>query len=151
LRSRSGWSWRDSFFCQDRRRSRGRHISVHLPLAGSDVSIVLPAEIKASTLALFETQYAAMPIPPEIAAYIFSYAEFVLPVCLVLGFATRFAALALLIETVLVQLYGSPQLWWSSHVYWICILAVLLSVGAGAISFDALLRTLYRREQGAAA
>ena len=30
----------------------------------------------------------------------------------------------------------------------ICILSVLLTLGPGAISFDALLRHLYRREQG---
>ena len=89
-----------------------------------------------------------MPIPSEIAAYIFSYAEFVLPICLLLGFATRFAALALLIMTALLQAYVSPELWWSSHVYWIAILAVLFSLGPGAISIDALLRYLYRREQG---
>ena len=92
-----------------------------------------------------------MPIPPEIAAYIFSYAEFVLPICLLLGFATRFAALTLLLMTLLVQVYVSPQLWWSSHVYWICILSVLLSLGPGAISFDALLQYLYRREQASIA
>ena len=30
---------------------------------------------------------------PAVAAYLFSYAEFALPICLLLGFATRFAAL----------------------------------------------------------
>jgi putative oxidoreductase len=135
------------FFLSGQEKMEGPRISVHLPFAGPDVSIVLPAEVKASTLALFETQYAAMPIPPETAATIFSYAEFVLPICLVLGFATRFAALALLVETLLLQIYVSPQVWWSSHVYWICILLVLLSLGPGAISLDALLRYLYRREE----
>ena len=74
-----------------------------------------------------------------------------LPICLLLGFATRFAALTLLLMTLLVQVYVSPQLWWSSHVYWICILSVPLSLGPGAISFDALLQYLYRREQASIA
>ena len=137
------------FFLSGQEKIEGPRIFAYLPFAGSDISIILPAEIKASTLALFETQYAHMPIRPEIAAYIFGYAEFVLPICLVLGFATRFAALGLLLMTLLLQVYVSPQLWWSSHVYWICILAVLVSLGPGAISFDALLRYLYRREQAA--
>ena len=50
---------------------------------------------------MFETQYANLPLPPAFAAELWSYAEFVLPLCLVLGFATRFAALALLIMTAL--------------------------------------------------
>ena len=136
------------FFLSGQEKIEGPRIPVPLPFADPGFSIILPAEIKASTFALFETQYAHTPIPPETAAYVFSYAEFVLPICLVLGFATRFAALALLLMTLMVQVYVSPQLWWPSHVYWICILSVLLTLGPGAISFDALLRHLYRREQG---
>ena len=74
------------------------------------------------------------------AAYLFTYAEFVLPICLVLGFATRLSALALLILTVLMQIYVAPQALWTTHVYWIAILMVLMSVGPGAISLDRLIR-----------
>ena len=98
---------------------------------------MLPTEIKASTFRLFETDYASLPIPPTVAAYAFTYAEFVLPVCLVLGFATRFAALGLLVMTVLMQVYVMPGLWWTAHVYWVSILMVLMTVGPGAISIDA--------------
>jgi len=105
-----------------------------------DVSIVLPAEIKPSTFALFETQFAALPMPPTVAAYLFTYAEFVLPICLVLGFATRLSALALLIMTVLTQVYVAPEALWTTHVYLFAILMVLMSVGPGAISLDALIR-----------
>ena len=43
-----------------------------------------------STFQLFQTQYADLPyVRRHVAAYIFTYAEFVLPICLVLGFATR--------------------------------------------------------------
>ena len=38
-------------------------------------------------------------------------AEFVLPICLVIGFATRFAAFGLLLMTLLIQFYVIPQLW----------------------------------------
>ena len=103
---------------------------------------MLPTEIKASTFRLFETDYASLPIPPTVAAYVFTYAEFVLPVCLVLGFATRFAALGLLVMTALMQIYVMPGLWWTAHVYWVSILMVLMSVGPGAISIDAGIRWL---------
>jgi putative oxidoreductase len=111
-----------------------------------ELSIVLPAEIKASTFQLFETDYASLPIPPTMAAYAFTYAEFVLPVCLVVGFASRFAALGLLVMTVLMQIYVTPGLWWTTHIYWVSILMVLMSVGPGAISIDAGIRYLYSRE-----
>jgi hypothetical protein len=49
--------------------------------------------------------------------------------------------------TALLALTVAPALWWSTHVYWIAILLTLISLGAGTISIDALIRTLYRREQ----
>ena len=111
------------------------------------LTVTLPRELAPATLALFETQYAGLPVPPAVAAWIFAYAEFVLPICLVIGFATRFAALALLIITALIALLAAPAQWWPAHVYWMAILLPLISLGPGAVSIDALIRTLYRREQ----
>ena len=84
---------------------------------------------------------------PGVAAYLFSYAEFALPICLLLGFATRFAALGLLALTMLLQVYVTPAMWGSLHVYWVSILMVLVLFGPGAISIDALIRTIYRRDR----
>jgi putative oxidoreductase len=120
-----------------------------IPLGGAgrdlSVSIILPAEIKDATFQIFQTQYAGLPMSPAVAAYLFSYAEFVLPICLVFGFATRFAALGLLALTVLVSYYVMPEAFWSTHVYWIAILMVLVSIGPGAISIDAFIRYLHER------
>jgi putative oxidoreductase len=113
----------------------------NLPLI--DVSIVLPTGIKPETFAVFETQYANLPLSPTVAAYLFSYAEFVLPICLLIGFATRFAALALLVMTGLMAFYVMPEAFWPTHVYWVAILMVLISVGPGVISIDALIRYVY--------
>jgi putative oxidoreductase len=113
----------------------------NLPLI--DVSVVLPTAIKAETFAMFETQYANLPLPPTVAAYVFSYAEFVLPICLVIGFATRFAALGLLVMTGLLSFYVMPEAFWPTYVYWIGILMVLISVGPGVISIDAVIRYVY--------
>jgi putative oxidoreductase len=114
-----------------------------IPIMG-DFSVILPAQIKDSTFQLFETQYAGLPISPTTAAVLFTYAEFVLPICLVLGFATRLAALGLLAMTVLLQLYVMPTMWWPAHVYWIAILLVLMTVGPGALSIDAPIRKIYK-------
>ncbi len=118
---------------------------LHSPIPGAEFSIVLPAAIKDSTFQLFETQYAALPMPSAFATYLFTYAEFVLPICLVVGFATRVSALALLVLTVLIQVYVMPDAFWSIHVYWIAILMVLLSCGPGAISIDRVIRYVYEK------
>jgi putative oxidoreductase len=86
-----------------------------------------------------------LPIPSAVTVTVLTYAEFVLPICLVLGFATRLAALILLAMTVMLQLYVMPGMWWAAHVYWIAILTVLITLGPGAISIDALIRWLHRR------
>ena len=135
------------FFLSGQSKIEGPRVPINLNLRGFDeLSIVLPAEVKASTFRLFETDYASLPIPPTVAAYAFTYAEFVLPICLMLGFASRFAALGLLAMVVLMQVYVVPGMWWAAHVYWVSILMVLLSVGPGAVSIDALIRYVYERE-----
>ncbi len=133
------------FFLSGQTKIAGPAIPIALFNRDGDFTIMLPAEIKPSTFELFQTQYAALPMPPTVAAYLFTYAEFVLPVCLVLGFATRLSALALLVMTVLVQVYVVPEALWTTHVYLFAILMVLMSVGPGAISLDALIRTVYRK------
>jgi putative oxidoreductase len=110
-----------------------------------ELSVVLPLQVKAETFAAFLIQYAALPVPPMLAAYLVSYAEFILPICLVLGFGTRFAALGLLIMTAMIQIYVMPQALWSVHVYWASILMVLLALGAGQISVDHIIRFVTRR------
>jgi putative oxidoreductase len=65
----------------------------------------------------------------------------------VLGFATRLAALGLLGLTAALQLYVAPSMWWTAQVYWVAILLVLVTAGPGAISLDALIRLVYRRDR----
>jgi putative oxidoreductase len=116
-----------------------------LPLTWRDIdlSVILPMHVKAGTIGPFFGQ--ALPLPPVFAAYAVSYAEFILPLMLLLGFGTRFAALGLLAVTVAIQLYLLPQALWSTHIYWALILLVLLSLGPGQISIDAVFRFLSQR------
>jgi putative oxidoreductase len=118
-----------------------------IPLRWHDfaVSFVLPLQVKAEAVAAFLTQYPPLPLSPALATYVVSAAEFILPICLVLGFATRFAAFGLLIVTALLQIFVMPQALWSAHVYWASMLLVLLSLGAGPLSIDAIIRWIARR------
>jgi putative oxidoreductase len=135
------------FFLSGQTKIEGPGVPIQWPAGGVDLSVTLPAAIKETTFQLFETQYADLPIAPAAAAYLFSYAEFVLPICLLLGFATRFAAAGLLALTMLLQIYVAPAMWWPLHVYWVSILLVLVLLGPGAFSIDALIRIIYRRDR----
>jgi putative oxidoreductase len=131
------------FFLDGQARIEGPRLSHDI--YGFDLSVVLPMQVKAETFSAFLTQYAPLPVPPMLAAYLVSYAEFLLPIMLLLGFGTRVAALGLLIMTALIQFYVMPQALWSLHVYWAAILLVLLSRGPGALSIDHFIRLASHR------
>src|SRR4029079_16855206 len=122
-------------------------VPIRWPAGGVDLSVTLPAAIKETTFQLFETQYAELPIAPATAAYVVSYAEFVLPICLLLVFATRFAAAGLLALTMLLQIYVAPALGWPWPVDCVSSLLGFALFGPGAISIDALIRTIFRRDR----
>ena len=88
---------------------------------------------------LFEYEYTGLPLPAEIAAPLATYAEHAFPVLLVAGLFTRFAALSLLVMTLVIQIFVYPEAWWSTHIVWAALAAVLISRGGGLLSLDALL------------
>lgn len=135
------------FFLDGQTRVDGLRLPLNVQdfFHGFDLSVVLPLQVKAETFTAFLTQYPPLPVPPVLAAYLVSYAEFILPILLVLGFATRFTALGLLIMTALIQVYVLPEALWSVHIYWAAILLVLLSRGPGQISVDHIIRFVARR------
>jgi len=104
------------FFLAGQAKIEGPRVPIQWATGGVDLAVTLPAAIKETTFQLFETQYAGLPMAPALGAYLFSYGEFVLPICLVLGFATRFAAAGLLALTMLLQVYLAPAMWWPTHV-----------------------------------
>ncbi len=116
--------------------------SIPLSVLDFEWSVTLPMSVREATVQEFE-RMANLPIPAWIAAPMVSYAEFILPICLVLGLATRFAALALLVMTVVIQVFVAPEALWSTHVYWASILLVLISLGPGVVSIDHGIRRLH--------
>ena len=97
-------------------------------------------DISDSTCFLFEHEYSGVPLlAPDIAAPLATAAEHVFPALLVAGLATRFSALSLLIMTLVIQFFVYPDAWWTVHILWVGLAAVLISRGAGLFSLDALL------------
>ena len=80
---------------------------------------------------------------PAVFAYFDGIAEIVLPVLLILGFATRFSALALLAMTGVIQLVV-PEGWANFHLPWAALAVALVALGPGKLSLDHLVASLCR-------
>ena len=91
--------------------------------------------IKDSTWFLFEHVYALPLIPPAWAAVLATLAEHVLPVLLVLGLMSRFAALGLLVMTAVIQIFVFPDAW-VTHGLWAVGLLAVVALGPGRLSAD---------------
>ncbi len=79
---------------------------------------------------------AEIPYPaPEVFATASSVAEVVLTVLLVLGFATRYSALALLGMTAIIQL-TEPDGWERQHLPWASLALAILTFGPGKIALN---------------
>ncbi len=101
-------------------------------------------EISDTTYFLFENEYSGVPIPADIAAPMATYAEHAFPILLVLGLATRFSALSLLIMTLVIQFFVYPEAWWAVHIVWVAMALVLIVRGAGIFSLDAAIARMRR-------
>ena len=91
-----------------------------------------------TTLYMFGDTYQVPLLPPDLAAYLAVAMELAMPPLLVLGFATRFAALALFGMTMVIEIFVFPEAW-PTHIQWAAMILMLLTRGGGAFSLDALL------------
>jgi len=88
-----------------------------------------------SVVDLFRDEYHLPLIPPEIAATMAATAEHLFPTLIVLGFATRLSALALLGMTMTIQLFVYPDAY-PTHGTWAAVLLYLMAYGPGKLSID---------------
>ncbi len=109
--------------------------------------------INPTAVFLFENEYKlrwinpenppSMPIP-DVMAHAAAYAEIILPILLILGFGTRFAALGLLCMTVVIQ-FVYPDAWRSFHLPWAAMALMLMVYGGGKLSVDHLVASTRKR------
>jgi putative oxidoreductase len=139
------------FFLDGQTRIDGIRLPVNVAeltnyyLTGWNFSVTVPTAVRPETFSAFATQYPLVPVPAAVSAYLVSYAEFILPVMLVIGLATRFAALGLLVITAMILAFVAPDPMATAQIYWAAILLVLVSQGPGAASLDHLIRRFTRR------
>lgn len=95
-------------------------------------------QVSEGAVFLFTDEYVLPLVNPVLAAHLATFAEHLFPVLLVIGLATRFAALALLAMTAVIQLFVYPGAW-PTHGVWAACFLLLVARGGGAISLDHLL------------
>lgn len=102
-------------------------------------------ELSAGAQFLFAEEFrlhilgSEIPYPfPLAVATLSGVAEIVLPILLVLGAFTRFAALGILAMTAIIQL-TVPEGWANFHLPWAAMALTLLTFGGGRLALDALI------------
>jgi putative oxidoreductase len=88
-----------------------------------------------SVVGLFRDEFRLPIIPPEIAAPMAAFAEHLFPILILIGLATRFSALALLVMTATIQIFVYPDAY-PTHGVWAAVLLYLVARGPGALSVD---------------
>ncbi|MEZ0472422.1 DoxX family protein [Luteimonas salinilitoris] len=91
--------------------------------------------ISDSALELFRSEYALPLIPPEFAAPMAAVAEHVFPLLLLVGLASRLSAFALLVMTLVIQIFVYPSAF-ATHGLWAALMLYLMARGPGRVSLD---------------
>lgn len=92
---------------------------------------------------LFQTEYKLPLIDPWIAAHLAAFSEHFFPLLLVLGFASRLAALALFGMTLVIEIFVYPDAW-PTHGTWAACFLVIIADGPGRVSVDHFIARYFR-------
>lgn len=95
-----------------------------------------------STLFLFEEEYHVPFLPYELAAYVGTVSEILLPLLLMAGLASRFAALGLFAVNIVavISLQEIAPAAYAQHVLWAVLLLQILIFSGGRFTIDHLLK-----------
>ena len=95
-----------------------------------------------STLFLFEEEYQVPFLPYEIAAYLGTAAEIILPLLLMAGIASRFSALGLFFVNIVavISLEEIAAAAYAEHVLWGMLLVQIVIFSGGRFALDRLIK-----------
>ncbi len=94
--------------------------------------------ISDNAIVLFREEYRLPLLDPVWAAHLAALGEHLFPLLLIFGLASRFAALALLGMTAVIQIFVYPDAW-PTHGVWAVALLLVAARGPGRLSLDHLL------------
>ncbi len=87
-----------------------------------------------TTIALFTDEYHVPILPPQVAALMSTTAELGLPVLLLIGLFTRFAAAGFFVMTLVIALFIYPDA--PENAYILLLAATLVGMGSGKFGAD---------------
>lgn len=96
---------------------------------------------------LFENEYRLPLVDPLLAAYGAAISEHLFPILLVLGLGSRFAAMALLGMTAVIEIFVYPGAW-PTHGTWAACLLVVIARGPGLVSLDHFIARWFSKSLG---
>ena len=96
-----------------------------------------------STLALFADEYKVPVLPPALSAYMATTIELGASTLMLLGLATRFAALAIIGMIATIQIFVYPMAW-PDHIQWLAFLIPILVWGPGRFALDTLVGRFFK-------
>lgn len=94
--------------------------------------------VSADAIELFRSEYMLPLLPPAPASTLAAVAEHVFPLLLLVGLASRMSAFALLVMTLVIQVFVYPAAF-ATHGVWAAVLLYLMARGPGRWSLDAVL------------
>ncbi|MFB2552698.1 DoxX family protein [Ensifer soli] len=100
-----------------------------------------------NALYLFENEYRLPLVDPWIAVHLAALAEHLFPVLLVIGLASRLSAFALLLMTLVIEIFVYPAAWPTHGTWAVCLLLVMIH-GPGRLSLDRILSRSRRDGRG---
>lgn len=95
-------------------------------------------ELTPFAILLFRDEYKVPLIPYEVAAYMATAVELIVPWFLFAGLFSRLATLPLLGMVAVIQVFVYPDAW-RDHLLWATALTIILTRGPGPLSLDAVL------------
>lgn len=101
--------------------------------------------VSENAIYLFREDYRLPLIDPGVAAHLAVFAEHIFPVLLVIGLASRFAALALLAMTLVIEIFVFPDAW-PTHGVWATSFLLVIARGPGVLSLDHLFSRIFSRK-----
>lgn len=105
-----------------------------IDLFSGDIQMGWP-HLTESAIELFQSEYRLPVLPPELAASMAAFNEHFFPILILLGLATRFSSLVLLVMTLTIQIFVYPDAY-PTHGVWTAVLLFLIARGPGVISVD---------------